>query len=180
MQIKPLSNLIGLLIITASASSAAAPLMIQATAVEVEDGDTIIIPINGKAEHVQLLGIDAPEDKENPKLLMDIKRTGLQREALIPLGQAATEHLTSLIKASGVIAIELEGAQKDRYGRLNLVVKDSKGGSLNQSMVEDGYAISLMTSDQEQTKALANLQTTARAKHRGLWSHAATASWVDQ
>lgn len=172
-----IAQALGLLLLGANLQ--AAEIAIPAAEVQVEDGDTIIIPLNGKQEHIQLLGIDAPEDKENPKLLLDIKRTGLQRTALLPLGQAATEHLGKLIQASGQVRIDLEGAMKDRYGRLNLLVKDDQGNSLNESMVADGYAIGLLTSDQALNKTLQTLQNDAKANKRGLWTQEDTSLWAD-
>jgi endonuclease YncB( thermonuclease family) len=153
----------------------ATEIAIPAADVEVEDGDTIIIKLDGKQTHIQLSGIDAPEDKDNPKLALDIKRTGLEHLALVSLGQAATEHLTKLIQASDQVLIDLEGAEKDRYGRLNLLVKDSQGNSLNETMVKDGYAIGLKTANQ----TFKDLQEAARTNKLGLWAKPETATWAD-
>lgn len=157
------------------ASIQAAEIVIPAADIEVEDGDTIIIKLDGKQEHIQLSEIDAPEDKDNPKLALDIKRTGLERQALVSLGQAATEHLGKLIQASGQVLIDLEGAEKDRYGRLNLPVKDDQGNSLNETMVKDGYAIGLKTANQ----TFKDLQETARTNKLGLWAKPETTTWAD-
>lgn len=171
-----LTSIIGLVLLGSALN--AAEISFQAADVQIDDGDTIIIPIDGKPVSIQLLGIDAPEDKENPKLLLDIKRTGLQREQLTALGKAATEHLDRLIKVSGSLLIDVENAHKDRYGRLNAMVKDTKGGTLNQAMVADGYAIGLLTGTPDLDKALGKLQQEAKANKRGLWTEAVMESWA--
>ncbi|MEJ1343607.1 MAG: hypothetical protein RPU14_16295, partial [Candidatus Sedimenticola sp. (ex Thyasira tokunagai)] len=46
----------------------------QASLISVEDGDTLVVKIKGEEKRVQLLGIDAPEDVENPKFTKDLQR----------------------------------------------------------------------------------------------------------
>ena len=72
---------------------------------KVEDGDTLVLDVGGQSTRLQLLGIDAPEDVVNPKLEIDLKRTGLSEEALLKLGRQASNHLRELVKPGQMIAL---------------------------------------------------------------------------
>lgn len=109
----------------------------------IEDGDTLVVEIAGKAERIQLLGIDAPEDVENPKLDRDLQRTGLDKEALLTIGREATQHLTALIAPGQLVKLMGELNKRDRYGRISVIVYDPDGRSLNEAMVKEGYAVLL-------------------------------------
>jgi len=148
---------------------------------KVEDGDTIMATLNGKSERLQLQGIDAPEDVENAKLKRDIKVTGLDSATLLPLGAAATRHLQELVKVGETLQFNGDFAQRDRYGRILVVAINSDGRSLNELMVQNGYAIMTRYGAIEPgLKArLEKLESEAVASKRGLWgeNRAATITW---
>ncbi len=140
--------------------------------VSVEDGDTIILSINGKNERVQLKGIDAPEDTENPKLKVDLKRTGLDKEQLLTIGKQATQYLQSLIYLSkNQVSLWADLKQRDKYGRIPVVVFDKDGMPLNHKMIEEGYAIMLKNPSLEEnlSNALQINQKKALLNRAGLW-----------
>ncbi len=147
---------------------------LQLVVEKVEDGDTIIVTLKGKAERLQLQGIDAPEDVDNAKLKRDIKVTGLDAATLLPLGVAATQHLQMLIKPGDNLQVSGHFDQRDRYGRIVVTVNDAAGSSLNERMVQDGFAILTRYGKIEAgLKArLASLEAEAIANKRGLWSEA--------
>lgn len=138
---------------------------------KVEDGDTIIATLNGKPERLQLQGIDAPEDVDNAKLKRDIKVTGLDGATLLPLGVAATRHLQGLVKPGDTLQFNGDFAQRDRYGRILVIAVDGDGRSLNELMVQDGYAIMTRYGAIESAlKArLEKLESEAITAKRGLW-----------
>ena len=138
--------------------------------VEVEDGDTLVVEIDGAAERVQLAGIDAPEDSDNAKFQRDLERTGLTPDALLAIGAEATAHLRSLVERGGPFALTYNPAQRDRYGRILAEVSGAGAGSLNVAMLEEGYAVVLAVGEH---KAVDNprfgLQRDAIATRRGIW-----------
>lgn len=148
---------------------------------KVEDGDTLVIDLDGQPVRLQLLGIDAPEDVANPKLERDIKRTGLDQEALLHLGHEASNHLRSLIHTGDRVQIEGDLGKRDKYGRVPVVAFASDGRSLNATMIADGYAIVLgrYPLDVHRRQQYQQLETQAIKEQRGLWgsAHQAMRAW---
>jgi endonuclease YncB( thermonuclease family) len=141
-------------------------------ALHVEDGDTLLVRIDGQEQRVQLRGIDAPEDRDNPKLQRDLARTGMARERLLALGQMATAHLERLTRIGGPHTLHYDPAQKDRYGRLTGDLLDVRGRSLAESAVSAGYAIAA----RDGTERFRTLQAQAQRESRGLWGLEAEAT----
>ena len=99
----------------------------EAAVVEVIDGDTIDVTIDGVSERVRLIGIDAPE--------MDTCG-----------GPEAREHLAALlaVHATVVLTEGRDGEERDRYDRMLRYVTDGTPGpgfDAGLSMITDGYAI---------------------------------------
>ena len=142
----------------------------------VEDGDTVLIVIDGEQQRVQLAGIDAPEDTDNPKLQRDMQRTGLERERLLVLGQLSREYLRRLTKIGAPYALHYEPERRDRYGRLSGEVRDNRGNSLADTLVSGGYAIA----SRDGSERLRKLQDEAQREKSGLWGlePEATALWA--
>lgn len=151
---------------------------VEMTVVKVEDGDTLLVTIDGLKKRVQLAGIDAPESVSNPKLTRDSQRTGLAPEQLLPLGRAATEHLQDLVRPGDKVRTSDTPAPPDRYGRIPAVITGRGDRSLSAAMIEGGYAIALDGPALEESLAseLKRLEEAAVSEGRGLWgSHAETA-----
>ena len=139
---------------------------------EVEDGDTLLVEMNGKHKRIQLLGIDAPENSDNPKLALDIKRTGLDKDKLLQLGIAAADHLKKLAPVGSNVGIRGDLSRTDRYGRISAVVINASGRSLAEAMVQDGYAIPLEQwtgNDEAYMRRLDRLERLSRKSQNGLW-----------
>ncbi len=139
---------------------------LEVRVVEVEDGDTLLVMLEGKPARIQLAGIDAPEDRPNPKFNLDLKRTGLPAEALLELGRHATAHLRGLAPPGTTVVLEGDLAARDKYGRIALEVKLTDGRSLNEAMVADGYARAL------HAPAYTPLQEEAMKSGKGIWGEA--------
>ncbi len=172
-----MKNALAALAITlAWANVAADTYAIPPGGLHVEDGDTLLIVIDGEEQRVQLAGIDAPEDADNPKLEKDFQRTGLAREELLSLGRSATEHLRRLTKIGGPYTLEYKPDNRDRYGRLSGDVIDVRGRSLSATLVSAGYAIV----SRDGAEALHPLAAEAQRQNRGLWGLApeATGLWA--
>jgi len=165
---------LSLLLAASNASAETLPLVVE----KIEDGDTVIVTLKGKPERLQLQGIDAPEDVDNAKLKRDIKVTGLDSATLLPLGVAATQHLQMLVEPGDTLQVSGDFAKRDRYGRILVVAKDAAGRSLNERMVQDGYAIMTRYGAIEGgLKArLESLEAEAIASKQGLWGDASKAA----
>jgi len=174
--LSPTALLFVLLLAVTGASAETLSLVIE----KVEDGDTIVATLKGKPERLQLQGIDAPEDVENAKLQRDIKVTGLDSATLLPLGVAATRHLRTLLKPGDIVQVSGSFDQRDRYGRILVVAVEGSGRSLNERMVNDGYAVVTHYGVIEAgLKArLEKLESEAIASKRGLWGESAEAALI--
>ena len=139
---------------------------------QIEDGDTLVIELGSRPARVQLLGIDAPEDIANPKLIKDAERTGISQDLLLDLGRQATRHLQLLIGSAAAVKVEGDLKSTDKYGRVPVVVTlPGEKISLNSSMVQQGYAIALGSSsigNGDQSELL-RLEEQARNNQTGLW-----------
>jgi endonuclease YncB( thermonuclease family) len=168
------SVLIPLLLLLQAPLALAAELQLKLNTLTVEDGDTLLIPFNGKEMRLQLLDIDAPEDSNNPKLLLDLQTTGLDRDRLLQLGQASTARLKQLIADTGPFQARFDPDLRDRYGRINGEVFDAQGRSLAATLVSEGYAVPTKPADTPSPHREHALQ--AKAAKRGLWAEATAKS----
>ena len=143
----------------------------QVELVEVEDGDTLVVDLAGKKERIQLLGVDAPEDRQNPKLKHDMQRTGLDAGQLLPAGRAATQYLKSLAHPGDTLVLSGKLRQRDRYGRISTQVFSATGMSLNQAMVAAGHARPLRSGaiPKALKQALEEAYVTAKSTRQGSW-----------
>ncbi len=143
-----------------------------------------MVEIQGEEKRLQLLGIDAPEEVENPKFTKDLQRTALDKQALLKIGQMATAHLKDLVTPGQKLSLEGDLSKKDRYGRISATVFRSDKRSLNQTMVEEGYAVVLGRYPLEPTlkQTLEGAEREAIENERGLWGKAPKAAhaWYGQ
>jgi len=161
--------LILLALLLSSTVSAAERITLEST-IEVEDGDTLIIDIDGRRTRIQLAGIDAPEDSDNPKFRVDLRRTRLEPQQLLPLGKVATEQLRFLIREQGPFILHFDPQKQDRYGRTPGDLVDANGDSVAARMVANGYAIPLGRGlPADLAHRLGALEAQARAESKGLW-----------
>lgn len=164
-------KLLGLLsLLLLPAIGFAAERIIPGGDISAQDGDTVLIRINGKNERIQLAGIDAPEDVDNPKLQVDLKRTALDKSQLLRIGRIATGQLRSLLRTKPPFTLYYDPHQRDRYGRIPGDIVNAAGVSIAAQMVASGYAIV----NRRDTAAslidrLLPLQQSAIYKKRGLW-----------
>jgi micrococcal nuclease len=96
------------------------------TLIDVIDGDTIKVHVNGKVETVRYLLIDTPESR-NPKTCVQL----YAKEAFL--------RNSELVK-SGKVTLEFEqGNTRDSYGRL-LAYVYVDGESIQGTLLKEGYA----------------------------------------
>ncbi len=176
-----LTSILLLLLTLSTRTSQAEPSLLV---VGIEDGDTLVVEIDGKTERLQLAGIDAPEAVENAKLRHDINRSGLPQARLLQLGQLATEHLATLVTKGGFLQLIDPLGIKDRYGRIEALVISKGPLSLSAQMVKDGFAIALRhhAPNSPLKSQLIKLEQQAIEQQKGLWGSARSEAfaWRDQ
>lgn len=172
MALRPLSSLIGAVLIAAMAMMAhqpasagqapKPPTSVPGKVVHVDDGDTVVLLTPEKLQvKIRLSSIDAPESDH----------TGKQRGRVgQPYSENSKRFLASLVKGASVDARCFE---EDRYGRsvCELFLGDQ---SVNARMVGEGWAWAYESSGGRylRDKSLLALQADAKAARRGLWAGA--------
>ncbi|MHB1296308.1 MAG: thermonuclease family protein [Anaerolineae bacterium] len=137
--------------------SAAAPEgMRAAEVVDVIDGDTIRVLLDGEEWAVRYIGIDTPE-------------VSVEGGAAEPFAAEATEANRRLVEGKSVY-LEQDVSQTDRYGRLlrYVHVDDTL---VNAELVRQGLARAVAyPPDTHRQAAFEALEAEARDAHRGLWA----------
>jgi len=113
--------------------------------VGVADGDTITVLAGVEPRRVRLAGIDAPEKGQ-------------------PFGRRAKQAVSRLA-AGRMVRVVVRG--QDRYGRTLGEVRLPDGASLNERLVEEGWAWRYTRYSKD--PRLAELEAAARRSRRGLW-----------
>jgi micrococcal nuclease len=98
----------------------------KAIVVDVVDGDTIKVNLDGKEETVRLLLIDTPESVK--------PNTPVQ-----PFGKEASDFMKKTLIKSNVVQIEKGNPERDKYGRL-LAYVWFDGENINKKLISKGYA----------------------------------------
>ncbi len=100
-----------------------------ATVVEVVDGDTIVVDVDGRDERVRLLGIDTPEVFVDPG------------EAPECYGPEASARTKQLLAPGTTVRLERDVVARDDYGRLLASVSRTSDGLLvNDDLLGGGFA----------------------------------------
>lgn len=130
------------------------------------DGDTVVLA-NG--EHVRLIGIDAPESRNNPKLERDSLRSGKDINVILKMGKEASQFVRQLVEGKAV-RLELDVQKRDKYGRLLAYIYLEDGTFVNAKIMEAGYAqVMTIPPDVKYADMFLKLQARARKDGAGLW-----------
>jgi micrococcal nuclease len=151
---------------TAAAPAAEAPLaqppgLPTATVVEVIDGDTVDVRLDGQVVRLRLIGIDTPE-------VVD------PRQPVQCFGREASAKAHALLDGQ-TVALEADPTQddRDRYGRLLRYVWLPDGRPFNLEMIAQGYAFEYTYDLPYKYQAqFQQAERVAREQGRGLWSPA--------
>ncbi len=129
---------------------------IKAQVVEVVDGDTIKVAIEGQVYSVRYIGIDTPESVHPD-------------EPVEWMGPEASEANRQLVEGRTVY-LERDVSETDRYGRLLRYVFLEDGTFVNAELVRLGYAlVSTYPPDVRYQDLFLRMQEEAREAGRGLW-----------
>ncbi len=126
--------------------------------IDVVDGDTVEIEIDGLRERVRLLGIDAPESV-HPTVPVQC------------FGAEASAGLAEALAAGTEVELQRDIDARDRYDRLLLYVyRSSDGLFVNRWLIEQGLAdTSFYEPNTAQAATLIAARREARAARIGLW-----------
>jgi micrococcal nuclease len=132
------------------------------TLIEITDGDTIRVDVDGREEPVRFILIDAPETRhpDNPPECF---------------GQEATAYLSWMLSLGGDLYLETDVSDRDRFGRLLRYVwldfGDGEVYLVNEALVRAGYAaFSTFPPDVKYVDEMREAGQFAREHGYGLWS----------
>jgi endonuclease YncB( thermonuclease family) len=128
---------------------------LTARVVEIVDGDTIDVEIEGRRERVRYIGINTPETKHPTR--------GVEL-----YGPEAAEANKRLV-AGQMVQLELDVERRDRYGRLLAYVYVGEV-MVNAELVRQGFAqVATFPPNVKYQALFLRLQREAREAGRGLW-----------
>lgn len=125
---------------------------VEATVVDIIDGDTLKVKIGEKTETIRLIGVDAPEGNEC-------------------FAKEATEHAKKFLLNQPVEVGKDEGLDRDKQGNLLRYIFFQKGEMLfNEIAIEFGYAVEYSDkTPYTYEAAFKKAQERAKEKPQGLW-----------
>jgi len=133
--------------------------LIPVDVVDIVDGDTIKVRLNGNVQTVRLIGIDTPETKK-------------QNAPVMCYGPEATAYTTELLAAAGNhVMLQKDVSETDQYGRLLRYVWLGPGPVLlDEILARDGYGqVVTFPPDVKYTDEIRRATSDARKEGRGLW-----------
>ena len=75
------------------------------TVINIIDGDTVSVFIEGQEESIRLIGIDTPESWENEKVIRDARRYKIAVDEMISMGKIATTFVKELVDPGDTLII---------------------------------------------------------------------------
>ncbi|MBA4496195.1 thermonuclease family protein [Paenactinomyces guangxiensis] len=132
---------------------------ISARVVEVIDGDTVKVKLDGEEETVRMLLIDTPETNHREK--------GEQ-----PFGSQAKRFVTKLLPPGKEVLLEKGENERDKYGRLLAYLYLDEQTSVQQLLLERGLArvAYVFEPDAKYEDFYRQLENSAKKKSLGIWS----------
>lgn len=123
-----------------------------------DDGDTIVVDMNGSNETVRFIGVDTPETHD-------------PRKAVQCFGVAATNFTKNLI---GKNPVRLEAdpldTNRDRYRRLLRYVYLPDGRLVNAEIIKQGFGFAYTSFPFQKLDEFRNYEKKAREQGNGLWT----------
>jgi micrococcal nuclease len=124
---------------------------------EVYDGDTILVDMDGVKEKVRMIGIDTPETHK--------PNTPVQC-----YGPEASDYSKKHLSNQKVrLDADPKSTPRDRYGRLLRYVYLSDGTFYNLSLVEQGYGFAYTAFPYTKLGQIIDAEKSARDNKLGLW-----------
>lgn len=145
--------------------------------VKIVDGDGLIVKniITKKEEEIRLYGIDAPEIKRRDKLTQDERELHLPGSYLLTLGYKSFDFLRNKIKPGRKVTIVQESSNLlDKYGRTLAYVILPNGKSINEILLENGFAKPYDKIYCEKLPIYQAISLRAKSRNRGLFKEIST------
>jgi micrococcal nuclease len=140
--------------------------------VKIVDGDGLIVKniITKKEEEIRLYGIDAPEIKRGDKLIQDERELHLPGTFLMTLGYKSFDFLRNKIKPGRKVTLIQETSNlRDKYGRTLAYVILPNGKSINEILLENGFAKPYDKIYCEKLPIYQAISLKAKSRRRGLF-----------
>jgi micrococcal nuclease len=138
---------------------------------QVIDGDTIVVLVGSRREHVRLIGIDTPESRPNRRAEKQSQTHHIDQRAILRYGNLAADFTRSLLPKKSAVFLEYDAAKRDHYQRLLAYVWLPSGSMVNEEIVRAGYGYLLTIPPNVRYRArFAAAFSEARRKQRGLWA----------
>lgn len=135
--------------------------------VELADGDTIRVDMNGQTETIRFIGVDTPETQD-------------PRKPVQCFGQAASDFTKQLIGQQPVrLEADPQSTNRDRYGRLLRYVYLPDGRLVQAEIIRQGYGFAYLSFPFAKSSQFEQLQAEARSSQRGLWATCQPSGSVD-
>ncbi|HZJ28545.1 MAG TPA: thermonuclease family protein [Solirubrobacterales bacterium] len=135
---------------------------LRAEVVEVVDGDTINVAIDGQAEPVRYIGLDTPEAAPGG--------AGPGSPGDECFGPEATRYNAAMVAGSEV-ELQIGAEPRDHYGRLLAYVRLGNL-SVNAELLRAGYATALtIPPNDRRSGEFERLEAAAQRAGIGLWAH---------
>lgn len=125
--------------------------------VKFDDGDTIVVDMNGKNETIRFIGVDTPETHD-------------PRKAVQCFGMAAADFTKNLIGTNDVrLEADPQSTNRDRYDRLLRYIYLPDGRLVNQEIITQGYGFAYLGFPFTKSNEFKQSQDAARTGNLGLW-----------
>jgi micrococcal nuclease len=125
--------------------------------VKFDDGDTIVVDMNGTQEKIRFIGVDTPETHD-------------PRKAVQCFGQAAATYTKQLIGDNPVrLEADSLSSNRDRYNRLLRYVYLPDGRLVQAELIKNGYGFAYTGFPFTKSDKFVQYQREAREGNRGLW-----------
>jgi micrococcal nuclease len=146
-----------------------------ARVIQVIDGDTIIVELQKRREHLRLIGIDTPETRPNHRAELQAHDRHMDQKTIFQLGNRASNYTRELLPKNSTVFLEFDVDKRDRYQRLLAYVwvrpaNASTGLMANEALLKAGYAYLLtVPPNVKYRRRLADAFAEGRREKRGLW-----------
>ena len=126
--------------------------------VDVIDGDTIVVTVNGKETRIRLIGVDTSEVLHPSKPVQEF-------------GREASQFTTNLLQGEQVYLLyDGQKPELDRYGRtLAYVYRAPDGLFVNAEIIRQGYGHAYVKYPFKYLEKFRQLERFAREAEKGLW-----------
>lgn len=126
--------------------------------VRFDDGDTLVVNMEGNQETIRMIGVDTPETKD-------------PRKPVQCFGQAASDFTKSLIGNNPIrLEADPQNTNRDRYDRLLRYVYMPDGRLVNSEIIKHGYGFAYTSFPFGKKDEFKQYENEARESSKGLWA----------